>query len=176
MDSEHPTGSTVPPASPSHSRRPSRLVRALRRVLASHWGKILVIWALVTGSLGFVIFNRVRPAYESVSLLRLEPPADRLIQPGAATEWEPFLQTQVEQIRSAPVLSAALTKNAVAATRLVREAQDPESEITSTLGSTRKRCGPPVSGRSAGTGPGSRRWERPPTGGTTGSLSCPMPQ
>jgi hypothetical protein len=111
------------------------LVRALRRVVADHWGKILVIWLLVTISLVFVIHTRIRPAYESVSLLRLEPPDDRLIQVGAdpATTWESFLQTQVERIQSAPVPRAALTKNEVAATRLVREAKDPESEIRSRL-------------------------------------------
>jgi uncharacterized protein involved in exopolysaccharide biosynthesis len=133
MDSEHLTGSTVPPASPGDSRQPGRLVRALRRVLAGHWGKILVIWALVTGSLVFVIFSCFRPVYESVSILRSEPPIDLMRQPGAAKAWEPFLQTQVELIRSAPVLRAALTKHEVAVTRLVREAKDPESAIRSRL-------------------------------------------
>jgi hypothetical protein len=106
MDSEHPSGPIVPPASLGHSRRPGRLVPALRRVLAGHWGKILVIWALVTVGLVFVIHNRIHPAYESFSLLRIEPPAGVLFKPGAnpATEWEPFLRTQVELIRSAPVL------------------------------------------------------------------------
>jgi hypothetical protein len=133
MDSEHPSGSSVPPASPGHSRRPGHLVRALRRILAGHSGKILVIWTLVTVSLVFVIFGRFRPVYESVSLLRVEPPIDLRSQPGAAKAWEPFLQTQVELIRSAPVLRAALTKPEVAMTRLVREAKDPESEIRSRL-------------------------------------------
>jgi hypothetical protein len=54
-------------------------------------------------------------------------------QPGAAKEWESSLQTEVELIRSAPVLSAALTRKEVAATRLVREAKDPESEVRSRL-------------------------------------------
>ena len=39
----------------------------------------------------------------------------------------------MELIRARAVLSAALTKNEVAATRLVREAKDPESEIRSRL-------------------------------------------
>jgi hypothetical protein len=102
-------------------------------MLADHWGKMLVIWALVTGSLVFVIFNRFRPVYESSSLLRIEPPIERMMQPGAARALEPVLQTQVELILSAPVLRAALTGREVAATRLVREAKDPESEVRSRL-------------------------------------------
>ena len=123
------------PAPAGASPGPINIVQAMLRVIAHHWWKILAIWAVLTAGLVFAINKRVKPTYESSSLLRIEPANRDLFNLGlnSAEAFDPFLQTQVELIRSPNVLSAALTNKKVATTTLVREAKDPESELRSQL-------------------------------------------
>ncbi len=83
----------------------------------------------------YLINNRIKPIYESSSLLRIEPANRDLFNLGlnSAESFDSFLQTQVELIRSANVVSAALVTRKVVGTTLVREAKDPESEIRARL-------------------------------------------
>ena len=123
------------PAPGGASPGPINIVQAMLRVIAHHWWKILAIWAVLTGGLVIAINKRVKPTYESSSLLRIEPANRDLFNLGlnSAEAFDPFLQTQVELIRSTNVLSAALTEKNVAMTTLVKEAKDPESELRSRL-------------------------------------------
>ena len=123
------------PAPGGASPGPINIVHAMLRVIVHHWWKILAIWAVLTGGLVFAINKRVKPTYESSSLLRIEPANRDLFNLGlnSAEAFDPFLSTQVELIKSANVLSAALTNKKVATTTLVREAKDPESALRSQL-------------------------------------------
>ena len=111
------------------------IVQVMLRVITHHWWKILAIWVILTGGLVVAINKRVKPTYESSSLLRIEPANRDLFNLGlnSAEAFDPFLQTQVELIRSANVLSATLAEKNVAVTALVREAKDPESELRGRL-------------------------------------------
>jgi len=123
------------PAPGGASPGPINIVQAMLRVIAHHWWKILAIWAVLTGGLVIAINKRVKPTYESSSLLRIEPANRDLFNLGlnSAEAFDPFLQTQVELIRSPNVLSAAVVEKNVAKTTLVSEAKDPESELLSRL-------------------------------------------
>jgi len=123
------------PAPGGASPGPINIVQAMLRVIVHHWWKILAIWAVLTGGLVFAINKRVKPIYDSSGVLRIEPANRDLFGLGlnSAEAFGPFLQTQVELIRSPAVLSAALTDEKVAATTLVKEAKDPESELRAHL-------------------------------------------
>jgi capsular exopolysaccharide synthesis family protein len=109
--------------------------RVMLRVLARHWGKILVIWAVLSAGLVLAIQVRVKPIYETFSLLRVEPANNDLFSVGmnAAEVHDLFLQTQVQLISSPSVLSAALSDPRISKTSVLEKARDPESELRSLL-------------------------------------------
>jgi succinoglycan biosynthesis transport protein ExoP len=111
------------------------IVQALLRVLAHHWWKILAIWAVLTAGLVYAIQVKVKPSYETFSLLRVEPAHRDLFGLGlnSAEVFDHFLQTQVELIRSPSVLLSAIASQDVTATSILREAKDPESELRGQL-------------------------------------------
>jgi hypothetical protein len=112
-----------------------RISQAMLRVLPNHWGKILVTWTVLTAGLGFLIYLRVKPIYESSCLLRVEPAGPDLF--GLGTESEAFvhlLQTQVELIRSPSVISSAIAADPkLNDTALLRGVSDPEAELRGRL-------------------------------------------
>jgi hypothetical protein len=116
--------------------RRSRIGQAMRRALAKHWGKILATWVVWTVGLASIIYLRVRPTYESSSLLRVEPATTNLFgvvgdEPEA---FDHFLQTQVELIKSPSVVSTAIASGPkVTGTALLRGSRDPESELRARL-------------------------------------------
>jgi hypothetical protein len=127
-----PMGSKVTPELPAPAApRRFRIGQAMRRVLSNHWGKMLVTWAVLTAVLVSVINERVKPMYESASLLRVEPATTHLFGVNDEPEaFDHFLQTQVELIRSPSVISSALAGGSkVINTALVRAATDPEAEL-----------------------------------------------
>jgi capsular exopolysaccharide synthesis family protein len=114
---------------------PINIVQVMIRVIVHHWWKILGIWAVLTIGAGVAIFVRVKPTYESSSLLRVEPAKGNLFGVGTEAEvFDHFLQTQVELIRSPSVVSSAIAADPkVSATALFREAADPEPELRGRL-------------------------------------------
>jgi capsular exopolysaccharide synthesis family protein len=111
------------------------IVQAMLRVIVHHWWKMLAIWAVLTAGLVYAIHVRVKPIYESSGVIRVEPANRDLFNLGlnSAEAFEPFLQTQVELIRSPNVLSAALAEKNVAKTALVSASKDPEGELRARL-------------------------------------------
>jgi hypothetical protein len=119
------------PAAPKRSR----IGQAMRRAFAKHWGKIFTAWVVWTAGLIAVINERVKPMYQSSSLLRVEPAATNLFGVGDEPEaFDQFLQTQVELIRSPSVVSTAIASGPkVTGTALLRGSRDPESEVRGRL-------------------------------------------
>ena len=114
---------------------PINIVQAMLRVTIHHWWKILAIWAVLTAGGVYAIHVRIKPVYESYGLLRVEPANLDLFNLGtnSAEGFAPFLETQVELIRSPNVLNAALAKPAVVKTTLVSKAKDPEARFARRL-------------------------------------------
>jgi capsular exopolysaccharide synthesis family protein len=112
------------------------IVQAMVRVITHHWWKILAIWVVLTAGLVYGIQVRVKPVYEAFSVLRVEPGKQRdLFNLGLNSDdqFERFLKTQVEMIRSPSVINAVLANRDVAATAVVREAADPAAELLGRL-------------------------------------------
>ena len=98
---------------------PSRsvnLARAALRAVRRHWWQILLIWVVISGGLLYLIDARVKPMYESDSLLRVEPGYKDLFNTGlhSSEAFGPFMETQVQLILSPNVLSTALEDPKVA--------------------------------------------------------------
>ncbi len=113
MDSEDRPEPTVPASRPTSIRGLPRRDRgaSARQSAASypdHWGKILTLWAVLTAALVYALSATGKPMYESFSLVRVEPSRFDLfnagLSSGAAEAFAPFLQTQVELLRSPNVL------------------------------------------------------------------------
>lgn len=101
------------------------------RALTRHWWKLLAAWAVVSTGLIYLIAIKIKPTFESYSVLRVEPARLDLYGVGlhASEGFGQFLQTQVELVRSPNVLDAALRKSEVYALSIVRSAEDPEAEL-----------------------------------------------
>jgi uncharacterized protein involved in exopolysaccharide biosynthesis len=101
------------------------------RALTRHWWKILAAWAVVSTGLIYLIAIKIKPTFESYSVLRVEPARLDLygVDLHASEGFGQFLQTQVELVRSPNVLDAALRKSEVYALSIVRSAEDPEAEL-----------------------------------------------
>jgi succinoglycan biosynthesis transport protein ExoP len=123
------------PASPASSSGSINVVQTVLRAVMRHGWKILAIWLALTAGLVYAIQVRVKPTYETFSLLRVEPADRDLFGLGlnSAEVFDHFLQTQVQLITSPNVLLAALSQREVASTTIVREADDPESELRKRL-------------------------------------------
>jgi hypothetical protein len=122
-------------AAGSGESRRSPLGRALRRVFPHGWWKILLACAAVTAALAFLTEWRAGHEYESASLVRVEPARTDLFGAGIDRgQFDHFLQTQVELIRSPSVLSGALAADPkVGSTALLRGVSDPEAELRARL-------------------------------------------
>ena len=98
---------------------------------ARHWWKLLAVWAVVSTGLIYLIAIKIKPMFESYTVLRVEPARLDLYGVGlhASEGFGQFLQTQVELIKSPNVLDAALRKSEVSALSIVRSAEDPEAEL-----------------------------------------------
>lgn len=107
------------------------VVRAALRAIARHWWQILLLWAVGTGGLCYLIATQVKPKYKSDSMLRVEPTHKDLYGTGmyAAESLLPLMQTQVQLIRSPNVLATALADPRVAAQPSFLKIVDAEAEL-----------------------------------------------
>lgn len=106
------------------------VLRGIRRYKA--W--ILFLWIAGTAGLLAVIMTKVKPIYLAESVLRVEPTSKPLFLPSGAVEsFEPYLETQVQLVKSSNVLIAAASDPGVAALPRIRSSADAEQEIRKLL-------------------------------------------
>ncbi len=109
---------------------------ARRRALP--WGRILLVWVVVTSPLLYMVHQLMEPRYEAVSLLRVEPAANNpymSVQGEAAgpDEIRPFLSTQVSLITSDRALDTALSRPGISSLAMIRNSRDPRAELRERL-------------------------------------------
>ena len=111
------------------------LVQVMLSAITHHWWKMLAIWVVLTAGLAYAVHVRVKPLYETFSLLRVEPSHQDLFNlgMGSAEVFHHFLVTQVQLFTSPNVLVAAQSNRNVAATEIVKNAKDPETELRGRL-------------------------------------------
>ena len=110
-------------------------LRTILRGIGRHWWQILALWAVGSVIAMAVIQARVKPQYQAMSILRVEPNARLLFNgSGAGGEtFDQFLKTQLNLITSPNVLSAAAAAPAVAALPRMRAAANPEAELVKSV-------------------------------------------
>jgi succinoglycan biosynthesis transport protein ExoP len=111
---------------------PKIIWRAFRR----HWWQILLLWAAASATVVTLIYYKIRPTYQAIGILKVEPSARSLITESYSTpqaSFGPFLKTQTLLATSPDVLSAALQDPKVQGVSLVRQSLDPELDLRAAL-------------------------------------------
>jgi polysaccharide biosynthesis transport protein len=128
------------PALPAdHTGTPALQInpRVLMRGLGRHWGKILVLWLVVSAPLIVLIYLNIQPTYEASSLLLIEPAQPELFSPlkrEINDVYRPiYLNTQVGIIKSARVLEPAVANPLVANLTTIKKSVDPQSFLLGKL-------------------------------------------
>jgi succinoglycan biosynthesis transport protein ExoP len=110
----------------------------LMRGLTRHWWRILLLWLAVSTPLVYLIFLFVHPIYQAASMIRVEPSAPNLfatsklhdVVGGGAS---PYLQTQVQLIKSDLVLDPALSSPTVSIIPAIKNSEDPKADLRKKL-------------------------------------------
>ena len=117
---------------------PSRPItpRLVWRAICRHWWQILLLWLVGSAALVTLIYYRVKPSYEAISWVKVEPTARSLLAEKSFTtnDFGPFLKTQVLLITSPDVLGAALHDPKVAQLPRIVNSLDPEVDLRALLG------------------------------------------
>jgi len=113
--------------------RSVNIFRATLRALSRHWWQILLLWGLATGGLCFLIIKKVKPMYAADAVLRVEPSHRDILNTGMYSQENiaTFMETQVQLIKSANVLSQSLTDPLVVSQPSLNQSKvnDPEGEL-----------------------------------------------
>jgi Mrp family chromosome partitioning ATPase/uncharacterized protein involved in exopolysaccharide biosynthesis len=111
------------------------LLRTIGWTIVRHWWLIGLLWTAISAGLLYGVYVGVKPQFEAVSLLRVEPTHRDLFNTNihAAESFDPFLETQVQLVTSPNVLNAAVSDPRTAGLPSLREAPDAEAEVRSRL-------------------------------------------
>ncbi len=128
---------TVAEAEPESAKgmsvSPALMMRAFRR----RWWIILPAWLALSIVVVIVVYQNVKPVYESFALIKVDPHAGTLEHAGEAAGSTQFQATQVELIKTPDVLNAAIADNPdLVKLPILRKAIDPEAEIRKKLNVT----------------------------------------
>jgi capsular exopolysaccharide synthesis family protein len=111
------------------------IIRGLKR----YWWCILSLWVGISVPVAWFIYKTVEPTYEATSRIRIEPTQPNLYDPMHSNiapdlrGYEPYLQTQVNQMLSNQVLGRALSNESIASLPLIAGSQDPETDLREKL-------------------------------------------
>ena len=100
-------------------------------------GESLLLWLVVSAPAMCLIWLFIQPTYEAFSLLRVEPSTLNLFAPSNnqdnTTTHLPYLQTQVQLIKSDRVLEMALSNTDVATLPSIKQSSDPKYDLNKDL-------------------------------------------
>ena len=110
---------------------PKVILRALRR----HWWQILALWLFSSAGLVYLAATKIRPSYDAVSWLNVEPPSRGiLVQGNTMADFGPYLDTQVLLITSPDVLAMAIKNPEIAGLPKITKSNDPEIDLRKEIG------------------------------------------
>ncbi len=133
---EHFPAVAVPPgwddaagmaAGPRSGRRltPGVVLRAIRR----HWWQILLLWGVGTTAMVALIYTRIKPVYEAIAFVRLDPPSTSFRDGPVNNAVEGQLETQAQRMMTNEVLGLALTDPKVSRLPRIQMALDAQAEL-----------------------------------------------
>ncbi|QDV39625.1 exopolysaccharide transport family protein [Tautonia plasticadhaerens] len=125
---ELPPALRVPPPPASRTSSPGGGLpinpRLVLRGLARHWWQALALWVVGTAALATLVYLRYEPTYRSSSMLRIETdPANPYVTNGGPPV-RSDLQTQIQLITSANVLTSAVSDPDVSKLPSVIQSED----------------------------------------------------
>jgi uncharacterized protein involved in exopolysaccharide biosynthesis len=105
--------------------------RSLIRRLASRWWQILVLSMVLSAPVVYLIYASVEPTFEAVSLLRVQPTAEKIYAPSGAPSGGDrlYLLTQLKLMKSDRVLDAALVNDGISRLKMVTSSKDPMADL-----------------------------------------------
>lgn len=113
--------------------------RLLFRGLARNWWRILLIWLVLAAPLTYLIYRYVEPTYQAYGLVKVESNQPDLFGPSSSRDGgstQPtYLQTEIETIKSNPVLDLALSGATppIANHPMIKNSTDPKTELLKKL-------------------------------------------
>ena len=110
--------------------------RLLWRGLVRNWWRILILWLVLALPLTYLIYRKVEPTYLAYGIVKLESTQQELygssMSPFAPSQ-PAYLQTEIESMRSDPVLRLALTDPKISDLPTLKESKDPKSDLRKNL-------------------------------------------
>jgi len=114
-------------------------LRILLRGLARNWWLILLLWLVLVAPGIYLIYQYVQPSYVAIGMVKVESNQPDLFGPTAnpfGNGSEPtYLSTEIESMRSNPVLELALTRDdpSIANYPMLKKSKDPKNDLRSKL-------------------------------------------
>ncbi|MGO8899421.1 MAG: AAA family ATPase [Isosphaeraceae bacterium] len=131
-----PAQVTVAPRELAPAAPPSPVnSRLLFRGLARNWWRILLVWLVLAAPLTYLIHRSVEPTYQAFGMVKVESNQPDLfgpsLNPFGNGSQPTYLQTEIESMRSNPVLELALSGNdpRIASYPMVKNSTDPKNDL-----------------------------------------------
>ena len=111
--------------------------RIFRRLTHNAW-RILFLWLVISSALTYGIYRYFEPSYQASSMIKIESYQPELFEHSLVAHdgTQPsYLQTEIESIRSNPVLTLALSNSEfkIADYPMIKESLDPKTELKEKL-------------------------------------------
>lgn len=126
-------------AMPSSSAAPAVNIKILLRGLMRNWWIILLLWLGISAPLAYLIYTNIQPTYTATGMVKVESSQPDLFGPttdlyGRNTQ-PTYLLTEIETIRSNPVLELALAREDPDITKYpaLKQSKDPKNDLRSRL-------------------------------------------
>jgi succinoglycan biosynthesis transport protein ExoP len=110
--------------------------RVVARAIRRNWWQILLIWSIASVALVTLVYLRVKPTYEAVAYVLIEPPSNNSPLLGVAnsnSNIESQLETQAQRMLTSDILGMALKDPKVAGLPRIATALDPEALVRKEL-------------------------------------------
>src|SRR5271157_5191216 len=115
---------------------PSSLnLRMLLRGLARNWWLILLVWLVLAPPLMYLIYRSIEPTYQAFGMVKLESNQPDLFGPSmnpyGSNSQPTYLLTEIESMRSNPVLDLALVRDdpSIAHYPMLKNSNDPKNDL-----------------------------------------------
>src|SRR5271157_1994562 len=117
--------SPAPPSSPNF--------RMLLRGLARNWWLIFLVWLVLAAPLTYLIYRYVEPTYQAFGRVRVESNQPDLfgasMNPYGNNPQPTYLRSEIESMRSNPVLDRALNEPSIADYPMIKSSKDPKNDL-----------------------------------------------
>jgi succinoglycan biosynthesis transport protein ExoP len=152
MDTIDRSDSSLPARFPGDSFRPPAPIPALARNsvtvlpppqispqlllrgLSRHWWRILLLWLAVSTPVVYLILILVKPNFQAVSILQIEPAKPKLFSDNSSEGFDlktvqPYIETQVQLIKSDRVLEPAIASSQIADLPMIKTSTDAKADL-----------------------------------------------